>query len=157
MSIFLTKRRLEGRMASVLLIAVLSQPSMESFTQVEGFADLDAVATPCGFGLLLIESGDPAETESLAGEVNEILDILELDACGQMSLYRVPMSAEGYPDIAALAGEYPSPPAVVVLVGYCGFLQLDPSILEAEIGDNRYMWGGGSVSGICNFCKRCNP
>ena len=144
-------------MASVLLIAVLSQPAMESFTQVGSFADLDAVATPCGFGLLLIESGDPDETESLASSVLDVLDIMELDACGQVSLYRVPMSAEGYPEIAALAVDYPSPPAVVVLVGYCGFLQLDPSILEAEIEDNWYMWGGGSVSGICNFCKRCNP
>lgn len=63
-------------MTTLLLLLVLSQPTLEQFTPVEGFADLEAMTTPSGFGLLLIQSGDMRENEALAQEVLEILDIL---------------------------------------------------------------------------------
>jgi len=144
-------------MSLILTLLVISQPAVERFTLIEGFSDLEAQTTPSGFGLLLIQSSDPRETEILAREIFDILDVLELCSCEDISLYRISLNAEGYMDVAILANDYPSPPAVVVLVGHCGFLQLDPSILEAEIEDSWYLWGGGSISGICNLCTRCNP
>lgn len=147
----------EVYMSLILTLLIISKPSIVLFTPVEGFADLEALTTPSGFGLLLIQSSDPGETEILAREIFDILDILELGSCEDISLYRISLNAEGYMDVAILASDYPSLPAVVVLVGCCGFLQLDPSILEAEIEDSWYLWGGGSISGICNLCTRCNP
>jgi len=143
--------------STILTLLIVSQPALERFTPVEGFADLESVTTPSGFGLLLIQSDDVDENEALASEVLYILDILEPCSCELIDLYSISLNAEGYIDVAILASDYPSPPALVVLVGHCGFLQLDPSILEAEIEDSWYLWGGGSISGICNLCTRCNP
>lgn len=54
---------------------------------------------------------------------------------------------------------YPEFPAVLTLVGHCGYIQLDPRLLSVEISDAWATWGDPEArrTGICNFCRRCNP
>ncbi|MCK5035059.1 MAG: hypothetical protein KAS73_04130 [Candidatus Sabulitectum sp.] len=139
-------------MFSVILILL----STTSFVPIDDFAGLDAVANPTDFGFLLIMSADSIANKNMALEIVESLQFLDAGE-GDISLYVVSLNASGYSEIAALAGGFGGFPAVVSLVGHCGFLELDPEFLGSEIEDAWYQWGDGSTQGICNYCTRCNP
>ncbi len=139
-------------MFSVILILL----STASFVPINNFAELDAVASPTDFGFLLIMSTDSVANKNMALEIVESLQFLDVED-GDISLYAVSLNASGYSEIAALAGGFGGFPAVVSLVGHCGFLELDPEFLGSEIEDAWYHWGDGSTQGICNYCTRCNP
>ncbi len=139
-------------MFSVMLILL----STTSFVPINDFAELDAVASPTDFGFLLIMSADSIANKNMALEILESLQFLDVGD-GDISLYVVSLNASGYSEIASLAGGFGDFPAVVSLVGHCGFLELDPEFLGSEIEDAWYQWGDGSTQGICNYCTRCNP
>lgn len=138
-----------------ILAAGTAFPSQ--FTHVESFMDLDDSATPTRFGLLLVAGEDSAANIQMARLILANMDSLPDDA--SPDLYVVTIDEPGYPDIAALCGEYEGYPATLVLVGHCGFIELDPSYLAVEIIDAWYTWGSPDSrrTGICNFCRRCNP
>ncbi len=127
------------------------------FTSVEGFTDLDNSATPTRFGLLLVAGEDSASNLQMAELILASIDSLPDDAAPD--LYVITMDEPGYPDIAALCGEYSGYPATLIMVGHCGFIEMDPSYLMVEIIDAWYTWGDPASrrTGICNFCRRCNP
>ena len=131
--------------------------STANFVPVDDFAELDAVAGPTDFGFLLIMSADSVANKAMALEIIESVEALDAGDCNCISLYVVSLNASGYREIAALAGQFGGFPAVVTLVGHCGFLELDPEFLPSEIEDAWYQWGDGSTQGICNYCTRCNP
>ena len=127
------------------------------FTAVEGFTDLDNSATPTRFGLLLVAGEDSASNLQMAELILASMDSLPDDAAPD--LYVITMDEPGYHEIAALCGEYFGYPATLVMVGHCGFIEMDPSYLIVEIIDAWYTWGDPDSrrTGICNFCRRCNP
>ena len=140
-----------------MLFTLMIILSTTEFVPIENFAALDAVAGPTDFGLMVIMSEDSSANNAMKIEVLESVQGLEANEGAEISLYTVTMNASGYSEIAALAGEYGGFPAVVCLVGHCGFLELDPEFIASEIEDSWYTWGDGSTGGICNYCKRCNP
>ncbi len=144
-------------MSMHLLVAAALASLPGGFAEVSGFMDLDACATPNGFGLLLVGSGDTGADSSFAEEL--VAAVEALPDPGSVDLYVIMPDEPGYRDVAALTGEYGEPPSVVCLVGHCGFLELDPSFLEGEVVDSWYVWGDPDCrrTGICNFCTRCNP
>ncbi|MBN2588077.1 MAG: hypothetical protein JXA64_01065 [Candidatus Fermentibacteraceae bacterium] len=127
------------------------------FTPVEGFADLDYTATPDRFGLLLVTGEDSTGNLDMAGDILDAVDSLPEGAV--VELFVVSPDMAGHPDILALCTDFPGLPSTLVLVGHCGYIQLDPEFLTAEILDSWYTWGdpGSRRTGICNFCRRCNP
>ena len=131
--------------------------STTSFVPIEDFAALDAVAGPTDFGFLLIMSEDSVANKAMALEITNALDLLDPGDCSRICLYFVSVNASGYSEIASLAGKFGGFPSVVSLVGHCGFLELDPDFLDAEIEDAWYRWGDGHTQGICSYCTRCNP
>lgn len=131
--------------------------STTNFVPVDDFAELDAVAGPTDFGFLLIMSGDSTANKAIALEIVEAVEAIGTGDDVRIFLYSISMNASGYSEIACLAGQYGGFPAVVSLVGHCGFLELDPSFLASEIEDAWFQWGDGSTEGICNYCRRCNP
>ena len=139
----------------ILLAAAASMPSQ--FTPVEGFMDLDDSATPTRFGLLLVAGEDSASNLQMAELILATMDSLPDDAAPD--LYVITIDEPGYPDIAALCGYYSGYPTTLVMVGHCGFIEMDPSYLIVEIIDAWYTWGDPDSrrTGICNFCRRCNP
>ena len=140
-----------------MIFALLVLLSTANFVPVDDFAELDAIADPMDFGFLLIMSADSVANKAMALEVAESGEALNAGDSVSISLYFVSMNASGYREIASLAGQFDGFPAVVTLVGHCGFLELDPEVLPSEIEDAWYQWGGGSTQGICNYCTRCNP
>ena len=140
-----------------MLFSILILLSATDFVPIDDFAELDAVAGPTDFGLMVIMSEDSSANNDLKDEVLESVEVLEAEESAEILLYSVTMNASGYSEIAALAGEFGGFPSVVCLVGHCGFLELDPQFLSSEIEDSWYTWGDGSTGGICNYCKRCNP
>ena len=144
-------------MSLLTLLLLLPTALPEGFVPVNGFLDLDYHAEPYGFGLLVILSGDEAPDISMSRIVLSSLD--SLPECAEVALWSLSPDASGYAEVAALAGEYGGFPATVVLVGHCGFMELDPEFLVTEIIDSWYTWGdpGSHRTGICNFCSRCNP
>ncbi len=140
-------------MICLLLLLV----SNTNFVPVDSFNELDAISNPTEFGLLLIMSADSIANKAMAVSIVEAIDIINHDDTVDVSLYFVSMNAPGYTEIASLAGQFGGFPAVVVVVGHCGFLELNPEFIEAEIEDSWCQWGGGSTQGICNYCTRCNP
>ncbi len=126
------------------------------FVPINDFAELDAVAAPTDFGLLIIMSEDSVANKAITFEVLESIEIMDPDGETDISLYFVTMNASGYSEMANIAGKFGGFPTVVSLVGHCGFLELDPEFLASEIEDAWYTWGGGSTQGICNYCTRCN-
>ncbi len=140
-----------------MLFALLILLSTTDFVPIDNFAELDAVAGPTDFGLMIIMSEDSSANNAVKIEVLESVEVLEAEESAEISLYFVTMNAPGYTEIAALAGKYGGFPSVVCLVGHCGFLELDPEFLSSEIEDSWYTWGDGSTGGICNYCTRCNP
>jgi hypothetical protein len=142
----------------ILLLTFLVLNSLpEQFIPVSGFSELDNSATPTRFGLLLVSGEDSTLNYRMAALILAALDSLPDDA--DTDLYVVTPDCEGYPDIAALCGEYCGYPATLVLVGHCGYIELDPEYLSSEIIDSWYTWGSPDSrrTGICNFCRRCNP
>ena len=138
-----------------ILVTGAAFPSQ--FTHVEGFLDLDNTATPTRFGLLLVAGEDSAANAQMAQLILAAMDSLPDDA--SPDLYVVTLDEPGYQDIAALCVEYSGYPAILILVGHCGFIELDPCYLAMEIIDAWYTWGSPDSrrTGICNFCRRCNP
>lgn len=141
-------------LAALLAAAVAASP-LDSFEVVCGFADLDVKAEPGGFGLLLVESGGEGDLE-LAEELLEAVSMLPEP--GATALYRLPPGASGRSEVVELCTEHGTP-GVTVLVGHCGFLELDSEMLATEVLDAWSTWGdpGSRRTGICNFCRRCNP
>jgi len=131
--------------------------SVGNFVPIDNFAELDAIAGPTDFGFLLIMSGDSTANKTMELEIIEAVEMIDTGEDTRIFLYCISMNASGYSEIACLAGQYEGFPAVVCLVGHCGFLELDPTFLASEIEDAWYQWGDGSTQGICNYCKRCNP
>jgi len=127
------------------------------FTPVEGFTDLDNSATPTRFGLLLVAGEDSTSNLQMAELILAAMDSLQDNAAPD--LYVITMDEQRYTDIAALCGEFGGYPTTLVMVGHCGFIEIDPSYLTVEIIDAWYTWGspGSRRTGICNFCRRCNP
>ncbi len=144
-------------MTLICIILTLGTVIPVQFTPVEGFMDLDNSATPTRFGLLLVAGEDSAVNLHMAELILATMDSLPDDAL--LDLYVITMDKPGYPDIAALCGEYSGYPATLIMVGHCGFIELDPSFLTVEIIDAWYTWGSPDSrrTGICNFCRRCNP
>lgn len=144
-------------MICFLMAAFLIQYVPAEFTPVDGFADLDYSATPDRFGLLLVTSEDSTADVNMASTVVSALDSLPQEC--QVQLFVILPSASGHPEVADLCTDYPGLPATLVLVGHCGYIQLDPEYLVAEILDSWYTWGDPASrrTGICNFCRRCNP
>jgi hypothetical protein len=128
----------------------------DAFVTVNGFEDLDFYSTPDGFGLLLVAGDDTAATDRTALELLSALD--SLPACAEVDLWILLPDAEGYAEVASLcaSGVFPT---VVSLVGHCGFLELEADYLSSEVIDAWTTWGdpGSRRTGICNFCRRCNP
>ena len=127
------------------------------FVPVDSFTELDAIANPTEFGLLLIMSEDSLANNAMETSIIEAIDIFNYDNSVNIFLYSVSMNASGYTEMASLAEQFGGFPSVVVVVGHCGFLELDSEFIEAEIEDAWYQWGSGSTQGICNYCTRCNP
>ena len=144
-------------MTIVLLAAILLQSLPDGFTPVDGFADLDYAATPDRFGLLLVTGEDSSANTGMAETVASALDSLP-EEC-QVQLFVIMPRAPGHPEVADLCTDYPGLPATLVLVGHCGYVQLDPEFLVTEILDSWHTWGDPASrrTGICNFCRRCNP
>lgn len=119
--------------------------------------DLDYSATPTRFGLLLVAGEDPSSNLQMAELILAAMDSLPDGA--DPDLYVITIDEPGYPDIAVLCGEYSGHPTTLVMVGHCGFIEIDPCFLTAEKIDAWYTWGspGSRRTGICNFCRRCNP
>ena len=140
-----------------MIYLLLMLVSNLSFVPVDSFTELDALANPTDFGLLLVMSADSLANKAMATSIIEAINIINTDDSVDVSLYFASMNASGYNEIASLAGQFGGFPTVVVIVGHCGFLELDPEFLEAEIEDAWCRWGGGSTQGICNYCTRCNP
>jgi len=141
-----------------VLIAILMLSSLpEQFVPVSGFTDLDYSATPTRFGLLLVTGEDSTLNHQMAELILAAIDSLPSDA--DTDLYVVTPDEEGYLDIASLCGYYCGYPSTLVLVGHCGYIELDPAYLSSEIIDSWYTWGSPDSrrTGICNFCRRCNP
>lgn len=139
----------------IILAAFTAIP--DQFTPVEGFMDLDNSATPTRFGLLLVTGEDSVLNLQMAEIILAAMDSLPEDAFPD--LYVITTDEPGYPDIAALCGEYEGYPTTLVMVGHCGYIEMDPSLLTVEIIDAWFTWGipGSRRTGICNFCRRCNP
>jgi hypothetical protein len=127
------------------------------FTSVRGFSDLDDFATPAGFGLLLVLGEDSIDNQAMAEQILNSLD--SLPEYASVDLWCIAPDAPGYVEIADLSGYYNGYPSTVILVGHCGFLELDPQYLISEIVDSWFTWGDpdSRITGICNFCRRCNP
>lgn len=140
-----------------MIYLLLMLVSNINFVPIDGFSELDALANPTDFGLLLIMSDDSLANKAMATNIVEAVDLINDENTADIFLYCVSMNASGYYEIASLAGQFGGFPSVVVIVGHCGFLELDPEFIEAEIEDAWYQWGSGSTQGICNYCKRCNP
>ncbi|MCK4807120.1 MAG: hypothetical protein KAT09_05720 [Candidatus Aegiribacteria sp.] len=144
-------------MTIILIILAAAVAIPDQFTPVEGFMDLDNSATPTRFGLLLVAGEDSASNLRMAELILATMDSLPEDAFPD--LYVITMDESGYPDIAALCGEYEGYPTTLIMVGHCGYIEMDPCFLTAEIIDAWYTWGSpdSRKTGICNFCRRCNP
>lgn len=142
---------------TILLVTVLLSVIPEAFTPVNGFADLDFYATPDGFSLLLVAGDDMAAAEGTAMELLSALD--SLPECAEVGLWIIVPDADGYAEVSGLCSFPGGYPAVVSLVGHCGFLELDSEFLVSEVIDSWTTWGdpGSRRTGICNFCRRCNP
>lgn len=127
------------------------------FTSVNGFSDLDDFTTPAGFGLLLVMGGDSISNQAMAEQILTSID--SLPEYASIDLWNIAPDASGYAEVADLSGSYDGFPATVILVGHCGFLELDPELLTVEIIDSWFTWGDpeSRITGICNFCRRCNP
>lgn len=140
-----------------IMLVLLRSFLPQGFVPVSGFAELEAAATPARFGLLLVAGEDSASSAAVAAAILEALEGLPEGAVTDLFVTAPGMG--GYPDVAALCTDYPEFPSVMVLVGHCGYLQLDTSILPAEIHDAWFNWGDpeSRMTGICNFCRRCNP
>lgn len=139
-------------MNTVLLIVL----STGSFVSIDGFTDLDALAAPTDFGFLVIASMDTGVSlELLAAVENAAGEMPIPDSC-EVKLYTISPNAPGYSEVACLAGNYTGFPAVVTIVGHCGFIELDTEFLVSEMEDAWYRWGSGASMGICNHCRRCN-
>lgn len=143
---------------SILLFILLgiSQIQIE-FIPVRGFSDLDDYATPTGFGLLLVLGEDTTANRSMAEQI--LISIDSLPETASVDLWCIAPDAPGYVEVADLSGYYNGYPSTVILVGHCGFLELDPQYLTSEIIDSWFTWGDpeSRITGICNFCRRCNP
>lgn len=139
----------------IILAAAASIP--EQFVPVEGFVDLDNTATPNRFGLLLVAGDDSTSNLEMAELILSAMDSLPVVA--SVDLYVISPDKSGYQEIAMLCGEYSDLPSTMAMVGHCGYIELDPTFLTAEIIDSWYTWGspGSRRMGICNFCRRCNP
>ena len=144
-------------MTVLFVILTITAVIPEQFTPVDGFMDLDNTATPARFGLLLVTGEDSESNLQMAELILSALDSLPEDVSAD--LYVITPDESGYPDIAAICGEYSGYPATLVMVGHCGYIELDPCFLSVEIIDAWYTWGNTDSrrTGICNFCRRCNP
>jgi len=140
-------------MSTISLVVVL----FRGFVPINGFSDLDALAAPTDFGFLVIESGSTEDDTELMSAVENGLDEMSVPDSCQVKLYTISPGSAGYPEVARLAGSYNGFPAVVVIVGHCGFIELDTEFLVSEMEDAWYRWGSGGSMGICNHCRRCNP
>lgn len=143
----------------LVLLLLVSSPApdpLSDFDPVGGFQDLEASASPKEFGIMLVESASTDSNAAVAGRILLCLEYLPEDCSPH--LWRVPASADGHPEIAALCGGH-TLPSVAVLVGHCGFLVMDRTMLEAELTDAWYLWGDPESmrGGICRFCRRCHP
>ena len=119
---------------TVLCIIILSVASLpELFVPVQGFIDLDNTATPTRFGLLLVTGEDSTANIQMAELIISSIDSLPEEA--SPDLYVITPDESGYSDIAALCLDYPGFPSTLVLVGHCGYLELDPFFLTSEIID----------------------
>ena len=134
----------------------ISQIQIE-FIPVRGFSDLDDYATPTGFGLLLVLGEDTTANRFMAEQI--LISIDSLPETASVDLWCIAPDAPGYVEVADLSGYYNGYPSTVILVGHCGFLELDPQYLTSEIIDSWFTWGDpeSRITGICNFCRRCNP
>ena len=142
-------------MTIILLILAALATVPRGFTRVEGFRDLDETATPARFGLLLVAGEDSIENGAMADLVTAAA--CSLPECSEVDLFFIDPDASEYGEILALCSD--SIPAVMVLVGHCGYIQLDCEFLLSEVLDSWYSWGSADSrrTGICNFCRRCNP
>ena len=142
----------------ILLFFLLSIYQIQTeFTPVNGFSDLDDFATPTRFGLLLVLGEDSTDNQIMAEQI--LFSIDSLPEYASVDLWCIAPDASGYVEVADLSGHYHGFPATVVLVGHCGFLELDSQYLSSEIIDSWFTWGDpdSRITGICNFCRRCNP
>ncbi len=139
----------------VILAASVSIP--EQFIPVNGFPDLDYSTTPTDFGLLLVMGDDPEANIEMAELILSAIDSLPETA--SPDLYVISPDKAGYTEIALLCGEYSGFPSTMAMVGHCGYIELDSEFLTSEIIDSWYTWGSpeSKRTGICNFCRRCNP
>lgn len=138
-----------------LLAGSATGSALDCIDTVQGFSELDLLARPGGFGLLLIQSGE--EGDALLAE--SLLSAVELlPESARVDLWRLPPDASGRSEVVTLCTEY-GVPGVTVLVGHCGFLELDHSMLAIEVLDAWSTWGDPQSrrTGICNFCRRCHP
>ncbi|MEN8208589.1 MAG: hypothetical protein ABFR50_04980 [Candidatus Fermentibacteria bacterium] len=142
-------------MMIIFILLVAAIPDL--FTPVDGFMDLDNTAAPTRFGLLLVAGEDSLSNLQMASLILASIDSLPDDSAPD--LYVVTIDKPGYREIAALCGDYAGYPTTLVMVGHCGFIEIDPDYLTAEIIDAWYTWGNHNSrrTGICNFCRRCNP
>jgi len=146
-------------MRSLLLAAAcaasLEASALDSIEAVSGFSELDLRSEPGRFGLLLVQSGRAADS-ALAESLLAAVDLLPENA--EWSLWRLPPAVPGRAEVTSLCTGY-GLPGVTVLVGHCGFLELDPSMLSTEVTDAWTTWGDPESrrTGICNFCRRCSP
>ncbi|PIE51828.1 hypothetical protein CSA37_09720 [Candidatus Fermentibacteria bacterium] len=127
------------------------------FVPVEGFADLEAIAEPGDFAFLLVCSGNPAADADMSQQMLSAIGESFIPDTADISLYLISPEASGYSEVASLAGRINGFPAVVTLVGHCGFLELDTTMLLSEMEDMWFRWGTGGSQGICNHCTRCHP
>jgi hypothetical protein len=148
---------MRGSLALGLLLAGLAAAGspLERLEPVDGFAELDLKAEPGGFGLLLVQSGGEGDLRLAERLLDAVSSLPRPDS---IALYRLPPDAPGRPEVAALCTEF-GVPGVTVLVGHCGFLELNPDMLATEVMDAWTTWGDPDSrrTGICNFCRRCNP
>ncbi len=144
-------------MTIFLIILGVSGAIPQQFTPVQGFTDLDNSAAPTRFGLLLVAGEDSASNLLMAELILAAVDSLPEESFPD--LYVITPDESGYPDVSALCGEYEGYPTTLIMVGHCGYIEMDPCFLVVEIIDAWYTWGDPDTrkTGICNFCRRCNP
>ncbi|MBN1433767.1 hypothetical protein JW921_03350 [Candidatus Fermentibacterales bacterium] len=150
---------MSNRLACLLVAGLAMAPAAAggSFTRAGSFRELDALLAPDGYAALLIASRDSTATLWLRSLLLEAVESIgEETPDFECSLFEVTPDDSGYATIVEVLGA--EPPGVTAIVGTCGFINLEPDLLEADLRDVYDVWGAPGAarsSGICRFCDRC--
>ena len=155
------ERTVRSVLAFMVLCLSASVPAIDRASRtlepVTSFAHLDRILEPDGFSLLLVLEGAERD-DTLRTALVSAVELAALDdSTFRPDLYEIAPSDSGHAEVAlVLQLELP---AVVAIVGTCGYLALDTGFLEAEVTDAWLLWGSAGSSrsaGICAFCRRCS-